>query len=220
MPQASNASAKSVKRSRNWQPSIIPKTEFAPENTGFLPRQGATRRGGRPYKEGNGNSGAFAPEEVGGKANKKQKDGGGEVHELGRIAEGEIDGITDDGGSGENEEHRRPGITGNAIGNWPARRSAAKGENGGGTKAVEDPADKDHPTDQRAETAQLTGTHQNCRPYAESDDSRCRRQEPRMNFGEFLEKEFVVGHGVENARSCKDHAIGGAESGNQNGERH
>ena len=41
-----------------------------------------------------------------------------------------------------------------------------------------------------------------------------------MNFGEFLEKEFVVGHGVENARSCKDHAIGGAESGNQNGERH
>src|SRR5882762_6200257 len=32
--------------------------------------------------------GAFAPEEVGGKADEEENDGGGEIHELGRVAEG------------------------------------------------------------------------------------------------------------------------------------
>jgi hypothetical protein len=39
-----------------------------------------------------------------------------------------------------------------------------------------------------------------------------------MDFSEFFEEEIVVGHGVENARRGEQDAIGGAESGNQNGE--
>src|SRR5260370_36953480 len=41
-----------------------------------------------------------------------------------------------------------------------------------------------------------------------------------MHFREFHEEEFVFGHGVENTRGGENHAIGGAESGNQNGERY
>src|SRR5216684_4745635 len=140
----------------------------------------------RRTPKGSGGS-AFAPEEIGGEANEKQNDGGGEIHEVRRVAEGKVDGVADDGGGGE---------------------------------AVEDPADKNHTFDQFAESAQLTSTHQNCRPYSESNDGCCRSLKARVHLREFHEKEFVFGHCVKNARGGEDHAIGGAESGNQNGERH
>src|SRR6266478_1301404 len=114
----------------------------------------------RRTPKGSGGS-AFAPEEIGGEANEKQNDGGGEIHEVRRVEEGKIDGVADDGGGNKNEEERRPGVAGNAIGNGPARRGAANGENGGGAEAIEDPADKNHTFYQFVESTQLTGTDQN-----------------------------------------------------------
>src|SRR5260370_37179040 len=58
------------------------------EMTG-LRDSGASRKGVRD------SNCAFAPEEVGGKAEEKKEKGGGEVSKLCGIAEGKIDGITD-----------------------------------------------------------------------------------------------------------------------------
>src|SRR5260370_18551409 len=41
-----------------------------------------------------------------------------------------------------------------------------------------------------------------------------------MDFREFHEEEFVLGNGVEKRRGGENHAMGGAESGNKNGERY
>src|SRR5712692_2271503 len=164
--------------------------------------------------------GAFAPEEVGGQADEKEKDGGLEIHKFGRVEESEIDSIANNDRGDENEEYGRPRIAGNTIGNWAVRRGATNGKNGGGAQTVENPADKNYAFYQFAESAQLTSTHQNCRPYAQSNDGRCGSLKPRMHFREFHEKEFVFGHGVENTRGSENYAIGGAEGGNQNGERH
>src|SRR6266849_2343024 len=115
----------------------------------------------RRTPKGSGGS-AFVPEEKGGEANEKQNDGGGEIHEVRRVEEGKINGVADDGGGDKNEDDWCPRIAGSAIGNRPARRGAANGENGGGTENVENPADKHHTFDQFAESAHLTSTHQNC----------------------------------------------------------
>src|SRR5271155_1390960 len=39
-----------------------------------------------------------------------------------------------------------------------------------------------------------------------------------MYFGESLEEEVVVGHGVEDARGSKQDAVSGAEGGNEDGD--
>src|SRR5882762_2278250 len=168
----------------------------------------------------NSNDGTFLPEEVGGKADEKQKDGDGEILEVRRVAEGEVNSIADDGGGDKNKDEGCPRIAGNAIGNGVACRGAANGENGGGSETVEDPPDKDHAADQAAERAQLTGTNQNYRPYTKSDNRGCWRLEPWMDFREFPEKKLVIGHCVENPRGGEDHAVGRAEGGNEDGERH
>src|SRR5216684_8688855 len=164
--------------------------------------------------------GAFAPEEVGGQADEKKKDGGLEIHEFGRVEESEIDSIANNDRGDENEEYRRPRIARNTIRNWAAGRGAANRENGGGAKAVENPADKNYAFYQFAESAQLTSTKQNCRPYTQSNDGRRGSLKPRMHFRELHEEELVFGHGVENTRGREDQAIGGAKGGNQNGKGH
>ena len=85
-----------------------------------------------PHSRGESGRGAFAPEEVGREADEKQKDCDGEIPELGRVAEGEIDGIADDGCGDKNEDQGCPGIAGNAIGKRPTGGGAANGENGRG----------------------------------------------------------------------------------------
>ena len=96
---------------------------------------------------------AFAPEEVGRQADEKEDDGGGQIHELGRVAKSEIDGIGDDGPGDEDEEKGSPWVAGNAIGNRAASGSAANGENRGGAESVENPANKNHTSNQTAERA-------------------------------------------------------------------
>jgi len=74
----------------------------------------------------------------------KQKDGGGEVHEWGRIAEGEIEDNND--GSGARTKSQGVRDAGRAR-NWLARRKRGKGEKmAGGTQAIDDTGRfKDHP---------------------------------------------------------------------------
>src|SRR6266446_1513554 len=92
-------------------------------------------------------AGAFAPEEIGGEAEKHDDDGGDEIVELVGVAEGEKDGVAHDGRRGEDEDKRRPRIAGNAVGNGLALGGAADGKDGRGTEAIENPADKNHAAD-------------------------------------------------------------------------
>jgi len=41
----------------------------------------------------------------------------------------------------------------------------------------------------------------------------------RMNLSKLLEEEVIVGHGVENARSRENDAVGRAKGGDEDGER-
>src|SRR6267142_2283485 len=162
---------------------------------------------------------AFAPEEIGGEAEEHDDDGGDEIVELVGVAEGEKNGVANDGRRGEDEDQRRPGIAWNAVGNGPALRGAADGKDGRGTESVENPADKNHAADELAEGAERTGRDKDARPYAQADDGSGGSLKPRVNFGEFLEEKIVIGHGVENAGRGEQDAIGGAEGGNQDRER-
>src|SRR6266850_8615484 len=89
-------------------------------------------------------TGAFAPEEIGGEAEEHDDDGGDEIVELVRIAEREKNSVANNSRCGEDEDERRPGITGNTVGNGLALRGAADGKDGRGAKAVENPTDKNH----------------------------------------------------------------------------
>src|SRR6266404_5116147 len=163
--------------------------------------------------------GALAPEEIGGETEEHDDDGGDKIVELVRVAEGEKDGVAHDGRRSEDEDEWRPGIAGNAVGNGSALRGAADGKDGRGAEAIENPTDKNHAADELAERAERTGRDQHARPYAQADDGSSGSLKPRVNLGEFLEKEIVIGHGVENARRGEQNAIGGAEGGNQDRER-
>src|SRR6266436_6156044 len=164
-------------------------------------------------------AGAFAPKEVSGETEEHDDDGGDEIVELVRVAEGEKNGVANDGCRSEDEDEGRPRIAGNAIGNGLALRGAADGKDGRGAEAVENPPDKNHAADELAERAERTGRDQHARPYAQADDGSSGRLKARVNFGEFLEEKIVIGHGVENARRGEQNAIGGAEGGNQDRER-
>src|SRR5882724_3718683 len=145
-------------------------------------------------------AGAFAPEEIGGEAEEHDDDGGDEIVELVRVAEGEKNGVANDGGCGEDEDEWSPRIAGNAVGNGPALRGTADGKDGRGAEAIENPTDKNHAADEFAERAERTGRDKDARPYAQADDGSSGRLKARVNFGEFLEEKIVIGHGVENAR--------------------
>src|SRR5216684_1538238 len=79
---------------------------------------------------------AFAPEEVGGKAEEEKEKGGGEVSELCGVEEGENDSVADDGGCSQDEDERRPGVAGNAIGDHLAMRSAAERKDRGSAETI------------------------------------------------------------------------------------
>src|SRR6267378_5795389 len=142
---------------------------------------------------------AFAPEEIGGEAEEHDDDGGDEIVELVGVAEGEKNGVANDGCCGQNEDEWRPRIAGNTVGNGPALRGAADGKDGRGTESVENPADKNHAADELAEGAERTGRDKDARPYAQADDGSSGSLKPRVNFREFLEEKIVIGHSVENA---------------------
>ena len=139
--------------------------------------------------------------------------------ELVGIAEGEIDGVANDGRGSDDEDKRRPGIAGDSIGDGQSFGRAADGKDGRGAEAVENPTDKNDAADEFAEGAQFAGGHQDARPHAETDDGGGRSLKTGMNFGEFFEEEIVVGHGVEDAGSGEQNAVSGAEGGNEDGER-
>src|SRR5712664_2757244 len=164
-------------------------------------------------------AGAFAPEEIGGEAEKQDHNRGGEILELVRVAEGEKNGVANNGRCGEDEDEWRPGIAWNAVGNGLALRGAADGKDGRGASAVENPTDKNHAADELVERAERTSRDKDARPYVKADDGGGGRLKARVNFGEFLEEKIVVGHGVENAGRGEQDAIGGAEGGNQDSER-
>src|SRR5882672_2086451 len=96
-------------------------------------------------------AGAFAPEEIGGETEEHDDDGGDEIVELVRVAEGEKNGVAHNGRRGQDEDEWRPRITGYAIRNWAACSSAADGKDGRGTEAIENPTDKNHTADELAE---------------------------------------------------------------------
>ena len=96
-------------------------------------------------------AGAFAPKEVSGETEEHDDDGGDEIVELVRVAEGEKNGVAHDGRRGEDEDKWRPRIAGNAVGNGLALRGAADGKDGRGAEAVENPPDKNHAADELAE---------------------------------------------------------------------
>src|SRR6266850_1087095 len=162
---------------------------------------------------------AFAPEEIGGEAEEHDDDGGDEIVELVGVAEGEKNGVANDGRRGEDEDEWRPGIAWNAVRNGLALRCAADGKDGRGAEPIENPTDKNHAADELAERAERTGRDKDARPYAQADDGSGGGLKARVNFGEFLEEKIVIGHGVEDARRGEQNAIGGTEGGNQDGER-
>ena len=164
-------------------------------------------------------AGAFAPEKVGGEAEEHDDDCGDEIVELVRVSEGEKNGVAHDGRRGKDEDEWSPGITGDTIGNRPSLRGAADGKDGRGTEAIENPTDKNHAADELTERTERTSRDKDARPYAQADDGGGGGLKARMNFGEFLEEEVVIGHGVENAGRGEQNAIGGAEGGNQDRER-
>lgn len=131
------------------------------------------------------------------------------------IEDGHDNCIADDCGSREHEEQWSPRIAGDSIRNGQTLGGAAQRENGGGPEAVENPTDKDDAADQVGE---FSGTGKDCGPNAQSDDGGSRRLKARMDLGKLFEKEIVVRHGVKNARSRQDHAVGGAERGDENRE--
>jgi len=156
--------------------------------------------------------GAEAPEEIGGKSEGEEDDGNDEILELARVAEGEIDGVGDYGGGGQDKEEWGKRVAGDAVGKGHASGCAAKGKNGSGGEAVEDPADEDDAT---GELGKFPNADEHCGPDAKSDDSCGRSMKARVDFGELFEKEIVVGHGVEDARRGEDDAVGGAEGGDE-----
>lgn len=160
--------------------------------------------------------GAFAPEEVGGETDEEQNDGDGEIFELARVAESEIDGIADNRGGDKDEEKRGPGIARDTVGNGLTSGGAANGEDGSGAKAVENPADKNYAADQFGE---FSSTSQHSRPCAKGHDGEGGSAEVYMDESKLLEKEVVLRHGVEDARGGQDYAVCGAERGDKNCER-
>src|SRR6266850_4920376 len=164
-------------------------------------------------------AGALAPEEIGGEAEEHDDDGGDEIVELVGIAEGDKNGVANNGRRGEDKDEWRPRIAGDAVGNGLALRGAADGKDGRGAEAIENPADKNHTADQFAERAERTGRDKDARPYAQADDGSGGGLKARVNFSEFLDEEMVIGHGIENAGRGEQDAIGGAEGGNQDRER-
>jgi hypothetical protein len=159
--------------------------------------------------------GAFAPEEVGGESEKKKNDGNGEIAELARIAEGQVDGVANKSSGDKDKEERRPGIAGDAIGNCLALRSAPDWENGSGAKTIENPADKNYPADQFREFSRAC---KDSRPDPQCDNRGGRSLKARVDFREFLEEEIVIGHSVEHAGSGEYDAIGRAKGRDQDGE--
>src|ERR1700674_2581448 len=87
---------------------------LAPLELRGLRNSGASREG---VQDSNG---AFAPEEVGGKAEEEEGDGNGKEFELRGVEEGKNDGVADDCGGDEDEDERCQRISGAAIGKRPA----------------------------------------------------------------------------------------------------
>src|ERR1700719_3749509 len=102
------------------------------------------------------------------------------MDELGGIREGEVDGVGYYGGGGGDENDGRPGVAGDAVGNWFVLGGAADGENCGGAQAVENPADENYAADEFGEFA---GAGQDRGPDSKSDYRICGRAEARMDFG-------------------------------------
>jgi len=69
------------------------------------------------------------------------------------VEESEIDSVANNDRGDENEEYRRPRIARNTDKDWAVGRGAANGENGGGAKTVENPANKNYSFYQFAESA-------------------------------------------------------------------
>ena len=84
-----------------------------------------------------------------------------------------------------------------------ALRGAAQREDRGGAQAVENPADEDYAAD---ELGEFSGASQYRGPDTQRDDCGGGSSEARVDLGEFLEEEIVVGHGVEHARRGEDDA--------------
>ena len=96
---------------------------------------------------------------------------------------------------------------------------ATNGKNGRCAEAVKNPADEDDPFDELLEATEFARANQYCGPNAQSHKGNDRGAKFFVNDGQLLKEQVIVSHGVENARGGEDHAVGGAEGGDQDGER-
>src|SRR5216684_3851050 len=159
---------------------------------------------------------AFPPEEVGGEAEEEKEKSGGEVSELCGVEEGENDSVADDGGCSQDEDERRPGVAGNAIGDHLAMRSAAERKDRRSAETIKNPPDKNHPADK---LGKFPRAGQDGRPDPERHDRSGGGMKARMNFGEFFEKEIVIGHRVEDPRRGENYTVRRTKGRDENGER-
>src|SRR5690242_7154168 len=107
---------------------------------------------------------AFAPKQIGRQANQQQHDRGSEILKLRRIVEREVDGVADDSCGGEDEQNRRPGISGDAVRDGLAAIGAANGKYRRRSESVKNPANEDNAFNQFLERAQFAGTDQHRGP--------------------------------------------------------
>src|SRR4029077_1870275 len=107
---------------------------------------------------------------------------------------------------GDDEQQRRPWISGHTERTRRVRVGTSQHEHARGSQPVEDPADENDVCEQLLERA---GGCEHHRPRGSEDDAQGRSPESRMHFAEPSEEETVSGHGVVDARRGDRQPVGG-----------